>query len=155
MDFGRRVIGADAIKRRCRPDSQELSLVADLSIIILRWGPIVQRPFLSSIISREKQRLCRSNLHLPVFGPRLRTRRAGAIRIVEEHPPDIVLIEASLSDIDSVEMVAFIRSDLRACRMPILAMSVLPHMKADVSKAVATTSSENLCASRSILETLT
>ena len=29
---------------------------------------------------------------------------AGAIKIVEEHPPDIVLIEASLSDIDSVEV---------------------------------------------------
>ena len=54
---------------------------------------------------------------------------AGAIKIVEEHPPDIVLIEASLSDIDSVEVVAFIRSDLRACRIPVLAMSVLPHLK--------------------------
>ena len=63
------------------------------------------------------------------FRTEIATRRAGAIRIVEEHPPDIVLIEASLSDIDSVEVVAFIRSDLRACRMPILAMSVLPHMK--------------------------
>ena len=57
----------------------------------------------------------------------------GAIKIIEEHPPDIVLIEvlieASLSDIDSVEVVAFVRSDLRTCRLPVLAMSVLPHLK--------------------------
>jgi DNA-binding response OmpR family regulator len=46
-------------------------------------------------------------------------------RLVEEQPPDIVLLEASLSDIDSLEVLAFIRSDLWACRMLILAMSVL------------------------------
>jgi DNA-binding response OmpR family regulator len=63
------------------------------------------------------------------FRTEIATTGAGAIKIVEEHPPDIVLLEASLSDIDSVEVVAFIRSDLRTCRMPILAMSVLPHMK--------------------------
>jgi DNA-binding response OmpR family regulator len=42
--------------------------------------------------------------------------RAGAIKTIEEHPPGIVLLEASLSDLDSVEVVAFIRSDLRTCR---------------------------------------
>jgi len=42
--------------------------------------------------------------------------RAGVIKIIAEHPPDIVLLEASLSDLDSVEVVAFIRSDLRTCR---------------------------------------
>jgi DNA-binding response OmpR family regulator len=63
------------------------------------------------------------------FRTEIATTGAGAIKIVEEHPPDIVLLEASLSDIDSVEVVAFIRSDLRTCRMPVLAMSVFPHMK--------------------------
>ena len=71
----------------------------------------------------------------------------GAIKIIEEHPPDIVLIEvlieASLSDIDSVEVVAFVRSDLRTCRLPVLAMSVLPHLKGRCLKGVATTFSKN------------
>jgi PleD family two-component response regulator len=53
------------------------------------------------------------------FRTEIATTGAGAIKIVEEHPPDIVLLEASLSDIDSVEVVAFIRSDLRTCRMPV------------------------------------
>jgi DNA-binding response OmpR family regulator len=63
------------------------------------------------------------------FKTEIATTGAGAIKIVEEHPPDIVLLEASLSDIDSVEVVAFIRSDVRTCRLPVLAMSALGHMK--------------------------
>ena len=63
------------------------------------------------------------------FKTEIATTGAGAIKIVEEHPPDIVLIEASLSDLDSVEVVAFIRSDLRTRRLPVLAMSVFVHMK--------------------------
>jgi PleD family two-component response regulator len=53
------------------------------------------------------------------FKIEIATTGAGAIKILEEHPPDIVLIEASFSDIDSVEVVAFIRSDLRTCRLPV------------------------------------
>src|SRR5262249_12540676 len=63
------------------------------------------------------------------FRTEIATTGAGAIKIVEERPPDIVLLEASLSDVDSIEVVAFIRSDLRTCRVPVLAMSVFRHMK--------------------------
>jgi CheY-like chemotaxis protein len=58
----------------------------------------VKRPF--SIIKREKQ------LAFAGLNTAIATTGAGAIKIVEEHPPDIVLIEASLSDIDSVKVVA-------------------------------------------------
>jgi CheY-like chemotaxis protein len=54
---------------------------------------------------------------------------AGAIQILEEHPPDVVLLAASLSDIDSLEVVAFIRNASRTSQIPVLAMSVFPHMK--------------------------
>ena len=73
--------------------------------------------------------LMQKQLAFAGFKTEIGTTGAGAIKIVEEHPPDIVLIEASLSDIDSVEVVTFIRSDLRTCRLPVLAMSVLPHLK--------------------------
>jgi DNA-binding response OmpR family regulator len=71
----------------------------------------------------------RKQLGFAGFKTEIATTGAGAIKIIEEHPPDIVLLEASLSDVDSVEVVAFIRSDLRTCRLPVLAMSVFPHMK--------------------------
>jgi two-component system phosphate regulon response regulator PhoB len=53
---------------------------------------------------------------------------AGAIKILEEHPPDVVLLAASLSDIDSLEVVAFIRNASRTSQIPVLAMSAFPHM---------------------------
>jgi DNA-binding response OmpR family regulator len=53
----------------------------------------------------------------------------GAINKIEEHPPDVVLLEVSLSDIDALEVVSFIRNDSKNCLIPVLAMSVLPHMK--------------------------
>ena len=71
----------------------------------------------------------RKQLAFAGFKTEIATTGAGAIKIIEEHPPDIVLLEASLSDLDSVEVVAFIRSDLRTCRLPVLAMSVFPHMR--------------------------
>ena len=63
------------------------------------------------------------------FKTEITTTGSDAIKIIEEHPPDIVLVEASLSDADSIEVVAFIRSDLRTRRLPVLAMSVFAHMK--------------------------
>ena len=53
----------------------------------------------------------------------------GAINKIEEHPPDVVLLEVSLSDIDALEVVSFIRNDSKNCLIPVLAMSVFPHMK--------------------------
>jgi DNA-binding response OmpR family regulator len=53
----------------------------------------------------------------------------GAIKILKEHPPDVVLLDASLSDIDSLEVVAFIRNASRTSRIPVLAMSAFAHMK--------------------------
>src|SRR5437016_6539335 len=131
MDFGRRVIGADAIKRRCRPGSQELSLVADLSNPDnnIEVGTDSPKTVLSVDNQPRETAALQKQRAFAGFRTDIATTGAGAIKIVEEHPPDIVLIEASLSDIDSVEVVTFIRSDLRTCRLPVLAMSVLPHLK--------------------------
>ena len=53
----------------------------------------------------------------------------GAINKIEEQPPDLVLLEVSLSDIDALEVVSFIRNDSKNCLIPVLAMSAFPHMK--------------------------
>ena len=77
----------------------------------------------------------RKQLAFAGFKTEIVTTGEGAIKIMEESPPHIVLLEASLSDVDSVEVVAFIRSDIRTCRIPVLAMSVFPHMKDRCLKA--------------------
>ena len=63
------------------------------------------------------------------FKTEIATTGEGAVKILEEHSPDIVLLEASLSDIDSSEVVTFIRSECPDVRLPVLAISVFPHMK--------------------------
>ena len=80
----------------------------------------------------------RKQLAFAGFKTEIVTTGEGAIKIMEESPPHIVLLEASLSDVDSVEVVAFIRSDIRTCRIPVLAMSVFPHMKDRCLKAAMT-----------------
>lgn len=53
----------------------------------------------------------------------------GAINKIEEHSPDVVLLEVSLSDMDGLEVVSFIRNDSKTHRIPVLAMSAFHHMR--------------------------
>ena len=52
---------------------------------------------------------------------------AGALKRLEERTPDLVLLEVSLSDMDGLEVVEFMRSDPKTYRIPVIAMSALPH----------------------------
>jgi DNA-binding response OmpR family regulator len=71
----------------------------------------------------------RKQLEFAGFKTQIAHTGTGAINKIEEHPPDIVLLEVNLSDIDALEVVSFIRNDSKNCLIPVLAMSVLPHMK--------------------------
>jgi two-component system response regulator MprA len=104
-------------------------LISRIRIII--WGVKSDRAKTVLIVDNQPRETAalRKQLAFAGFKTEIATTGAGAIKIVEEHPPDIVLLEASLSDLDSVEVVTFIRSDVRTCRLPVLAMSVFPHMK--------------------------
>ena len=53
----------------------------------------------------------------------------GAINKIKERLPDLVILEVSLSDIDALEVVSFIRNQSNNCLIPVIAMSALPHMK--------------------------
>src|SRR6266487_1605614 len=104
-------------------------LISRIRIIISDVGTASEKTVLIVDNQPRETAALQKQLAFAGFKTEIAMTGAGAIKIVEEHPPDIVLIEASLSDIDSVEVVAFIRSDLRTCRLPVLAMSVLPHLK--------------------------
>jgi len=71
----------------------------------------------------------RKQLEFAGFKTQVAHTGTGAINKIEEHPPDIVLLEVSLSDIDALEVVSFIRNVSKNCLIPVLAMSVFPHMK--------------------------
>ena len=54
----------------------------------------------------------------------------GGLRKVEERRPDLILLEMELSDMDGLEFVLTLRQKPEADRIPIVAMSTFPHMKA-------------------------
>ena len=71
----------------------------------------------------------RKQLEFAGFKTQVAHTGTGAINKIEEHSPDIVLLEVSLSDIDALEVVSFIRNNSKNCLIPVLAMSAFPHMK--------------------------
>ena len=71
----------------------------------------------------------RKQLEFAGFKTEVAHTGTGAINRIKEHPPDLVLLEVSLSDIDALEVVSFIRNDSKNCLIPVLAMSAFPHMK--------------------------
>ena len=71
----------------------------------------------------------RKQLEFAGFKTQVAHTGTGAISQIAEHPPNVVLLEVSLSDIDALEVVSFIRNDSKNCLIPVLAMSAFPHMK--------------------------
>jgi DNA-binding response OmpR family regulator len=71
----------------------------------------------------------RKQLEFAGFKTQVAHTGTGAISQIAEHPPDVVLLEVSLSDIDALEVVSFIRNDSKNCLIPVLAMSAFPHMR--------------------------
>ena len=54
----------------------------------------------------------------------------GGLRKVEECQPDLILLEMELTDMDGLDFVLTLRRKPEADRIPIVAMSSFPHMKA-------------------------
>ena len=54
----------------------------------------------------------------------------GGIKKVAECRPDLILMEAELSDMDIVEFISLLRQRPEADRVPIVAMSAFAHLKA-------------------------
>ena len=71
----------------------------------------------------------RRQLEFAGFKTQVAYTGTGAINKIQEQPPDVVLLAVSLSDIDALEVVSYIRNDSRNCLIPVLAISSVPHMK--------------------------
>ena len=53
----------------------------------------------------------------------------GGIKKVAECRPDLILMEAELSDMDIMEFISLLRQRPKADNIPVVAMSVFPHLK--------------------------
>lgn len=54
----------------------------------------------------------------------------GGLNKVTEHRPHLILLELDLSDMDGLDFVATLRRRPEADKIPIIGMSVFPHMRA-------------------------
>ena len=71
----------------------------------------------------------RKQLAFAGFKTQIARTGTGAINKIEEGRPDVVVLEVSLSDMDGLEVVSFIRSDSKTYRIPVIAMSAFPHLR--------------------------
>ena|SRR5215472_14391565 len=53
----------------------------------------------------------------------------GGIKKLAECHPDLILTEAELADMDIMEFISRLRQRLQGDRVPVIAMSVFPHLK--------------------------
>lgn len=58
----------------------------------------------------------------------------GGIKRVAECHPDLILMEAELSDMDIIEFISRLRQRPEADRVPVIAMSVFAHLKSKYLK---------------------
>jgi PleD family two-component response regulator len=63
------------------------------------------------------------------FKPVVAITAEGGLRRMEECHPDLILLEIELPDRDGLKFVSEIRRNREADRIPIIAMSALPHLK--------------------------
>ena len=59
----------------------------------------------------------------------------GGIKKVAECRPDLILMEAELSDMDIMEFISLLRQRPKADNIPVVAMSVFPHLKSKCLEA--------------------
>ena len=83
------------------------------------------------IVDKQPKELAYLERQLTMAGFAVRYTRtgAGAIRNVEEHAPDVMIIEIDLSDMSGTDVIRIIRENPARALIPIIAISALPHMK--------------------------
>ena len=84
------------------------------------------------LVGKQPTEIIYLTKHLSMAGYALLFARtgAGAIKTSKEHALDIVLLEIDLSDMDGIDVVSAIRENPVTARIPIIAISAFPYMKA-------------------------
>ena len=55
----------------------------------------------------------------------------GGLRKASEHRPDLILLELNLTDMDGLRFVALMRDEPPLRKIPIVAMSIFPYLRAN------------------------
>jgi two-component system, sensor histidine kinase len=84
------------------------------------------------VVGKQPNEIAYLKKHLSIAGYAILFARtgAGAIKAINEHAPDVVVLEIDLSDMDGIDVVRTIRENPVRARTPIMAISAFPYMKA-------------------------
>ncbi len=114
--------------------SEVLEEGSERSANILDRKPVMVKNKAKTVLIVEKQlndsqSLVRQTLSAG-FKPVAATTAEGGLKKAKECHPDLILLDMELADMDGQKFVTEIRRNPDEDRIPIIAMSVLPHLKA-------------------------
>jgi CheY-like chemotaxis protein len=84
------------------------------------------------LVGKQPNELAYLTKHLSIAGYAILFARtgAGAIKTTKEHALDVVLLDIDLSDMDGIDVMSAIRENPVRGKIPIIAISAFPYMKA-------------------------
>jgi CheY-like chemotaxis protein len=84
------------------------------------------------LVGKQPTEMIYLTRHLSIAGYAILFARTGvgAIKSTKEHAPDVVLLDIDLSDMDGIDVVSAIRENPLRAKIPIIAISAFPYMKA-------------------------
>jgi CheY-like chemotaxis protein len=118
LDSTRETLEEDGERRANIVDRKSLRVTKNVkTVLIVEKNPDYTQSLVTQI------RLAGLNSIVAVTG-------AGGIRMAEEYHPDLILLEVELPDMNGLRFVSEIRRNPEADRVPIVAMSAFPDLKA-------------------------
>ncbi len=83
------------------------------------------------VVGKQPKEIAYPTRHLSIAGYAILLARtgAGAIKVIKEHAPDVVLLEIDLSDMEGIGVVRAVREKPVRAGTPIIAISAFPYMR--------------------------
>ena len=118
LDSTREILGGDGERRANSLDRKSIKVQKSVKTVLI----VEKNPNYTQALAKQ--------ILLAGLKPIVAVTGEGGIRMAEECHPDLILFEVELSDMNGLRFVSAIRRNPEADRVPIVAMSAFPDLKA-------------------------
>lgn len=118
LDSTREILGEDGERRANSLDRKSIRVQKSVKTVLI----VEKNPNYTQALAKQ--------ILLAGLKPIVAVTGEGGIRMAEECHPDLILFEVELSDMNGLRFVSAIRRNPEADRVPIVAMSAFPDLKA-------------------------